>query len=234
MTSCGGMFSVIVRRSTFTIWSTNGISKTRPGPFGWREQPAEAEDDAALVLARNLDRRDEEEDDEEDDDREDARRPRSRRQPTPRPSRRARDLPLQQRDVRARHELPAVCAVRLPELAVRRRPGPETAPRPLRRRSRAGLTDGGRRRTPRPFLSANTQNEPRTSVTATTIGTDVWYGAGALWNSITMPNPSATRPATVSAPCVTRARRSRAARRRAAISAIPPTSSGAPRSRTAR
>src|SRR5436190_19992508 len=34
MTSCGGMFSVIVRRSTLTIRSTIGISRNRPGPFG--------------------------------------------------------------------------------------------------------------------------------------------------------------------------------------------------------
>jgi hypothetical protein len=34
MTSCGGMFSVIVRRSTRTIRSTIGIRMNRPGPFG--------------------------------------------------------------------------------------------------------------------------------------------------------------------------------------------------------
>src|SRR6476620_5438734 len=34
MTSCGGMLSVIVRRSTLTIRSTIGISRNRPGPFG--------------------------------------------------------------------------------------------------------------------------------------------------------------------------------------------------------
>src|SRR5215218_3515079 len=34
MTSCGGMLSVIVRRSTFTIRSTIGISRNSPGPFG--------------------------------------------------------------------------------------------------------------------------------------------------------------------------------------------------------
>ena len=34
ITSCGGMFSVIVRRSTFTIRSTIGIRRKRPGPFG--------------------------------------------------------------------------------------------------------------------------------------------------------------------------------------------------------
>src|SRR5947199_6406466 len=34
ITSCGGMFSVIVRRSTFTIRSTTGMSRKRPGPFG--------------------------------------------------------------------------------------------------------------------------------------------------------------------------------------------------------
>src|SRR3954447_7210090 len=34
MTSCGGTFSVTVRRSTFTILSTTGMSRKRPGPFG--------------------------------------------------------------------------------------------------------------------------------------------------------------------------------------------------------
>src|SRR5690348_3865977 len=34
MTSCGGMASVIVRRSTLTSWSTIGIFQTRPGPRG--------------------------------------------------------------------------------------------------------------------------------------------------------------------------------------------------------
>src|SRR5579864_3145262 len=34
MTSCGGMFNVIVRRSTFTSWSTSGIFQTIPGPRG--------------------------------------------------------------------------------------------------------------------------------------------------------------------------------------------------------
>src|SRR5712692_4358695 len=34
MTSCGGMLSVTVRRSTLTIRSTIGIRMKRPGPFG--------------------------------------------------------------------------------------------------------------------------------------------------------------------------------------------------------
>src|SRR2546421_6906267 len=34
MTSCGGMFRVIVRRSTRTIRSTIGIRRKRPGPLG--------------------------------------------------------------------------------------------------------------------------------------------------------------------------------------------------------
>src|SRR5438552_1617895 len=34
MTSCGGTLSVIVRRSTFTSWSTIGIFQTSPGPRG--------------------------------------------------------------------------------------------------------------------------------------------------------------------------------------------------------
>jgi hypothetical protein len=34
MTSCGGIVSVIVRRSTFTIRSITGMRRKRPGPFG--------------------------------------------------------------------------------------------------------------------------------------------------------------------------------------------------------
>src|SRR5262245_46477643 len=34
MTSCGGTFSVIVRRSTLTIRSMIGIRRKTPGPFG--------------------------------------------------------------------------------------------------------------------------------------------------------------------------------------------------------
>src|SRR6478672_6308613 len=34
MTSCGGMFSVIVRRSTLTMRSTIGMRMKSPGPFG--------------------------------------------------------------------------------------------------------------------------------------------------------------------------------------------------------
>src|SRR6476660_9434007 len=34
ITSCGGIVRVIVRRSTFTIRSTTGISRNSPGPFG--------------------------------------------------------------------------------------------------------------------------------------------------------------------------------------------------------
>ena len=40
----------------------------RPGPFGSGEEPTEPEDDAALVLARDLDRREEEDDQEDGDD----------------------------------------------------------------------------------------------------------------------------------------------------------------------
>ena len=34
ITSCGGTFSVTVRRSTRTILSITGMSRKRPGPFG--------------------------------------------------------------------------------------------------------------------------------------------------------------------------------------------------------
>ena len=71
ITSCGGTFSVTVRRSTFTMRSTIGIRRKMPGPFGVRQEPPEAEDHAALVLAGDLDRReeDQQDDDEYGDDR---------------------------------------------------------------------------------------------------------------------------------------------------------------------
>jgi hypothetical protein len=62
------MSSVIVRRSTLTIRSTTGISRKSPGPFGSGKSAAEPEHDPALVLARDLDRRDQEENDEKEDD----------------------------------------------------------------------------------------------------------------------------------------------------------------------
>src|SRR6266566_4799146 len=40
MTSCGGMLSVIVRRSTLTRRSTIGIRKTTPGPLGSSRRPS--------------------------------------------------------------------------------------------------------------------------------------------------------------------------------------------------
>ena len=66
MTSCGGTFSVTVRRSTRTIWSTNGMQEDRA--LRGVEQAAEAEDRRALVLARDLDREEEEQDQDRDDD----------------------------------------------------------------------------------------------------------------------------------------------------------------------
>ena len=58
----------------------------------------------------------------------------------------------------------------------------------------------GWRRTATAFAIANAQNPPISAVTATTSGTDVWYGAGALWNSVTSPIAIATSPDSVSAP----------------------------------
>ena len=55
MTSCLATSMVTTRRSIFTMRSTIGIRKMRPGPFG-AEQFAEAEDDAALVFAQDADR----------------------------------------------------------------------------------------------------------------------------------------------------------------------------------
>ena len=41
------------------------------------------------------------------------------------------------------------------------------------------------------------------SVIATTSGTDVWYGDGAVWKSMIIPTARLIRPETVSAPWVT-------------------------------
>src|SRR6185437_6789464 len=47
---------------------------------------------------------------------------------------------------------------------------------------------------------AKAQKPPSTSVTLATSHTDVWYGAGALWKSVTNPTAIATSPDNVSAP----------------------------------
>ena len=52
MTSCGGIVSVTVRRSTRTIRSTTGTSSDEAGPADG-QQAAEPEDDRALVLAQD-------------------------------------------------------------------------------------------------------------------------------------------------------------------------------------
>ena len=70
ITSCGGMFSVIVRRSTLTIRSTIGIRMKSPGPFG-SGRGGRAGRRCPLVLPRHLDRTDREQQQQEDDDRED-------------------------------------------------------------------------------------------------------------------------------------------------------------------
>src|SRR5205809_7286463 len=70
ITSCGGMLSVIVRRSTLTIRSTIGIRMKRPGPFGaGSSRPSRKM--MPRSYSRDLDRRDQEEDQqagENDDD----------------------------------------------------------------------------------------------------------------------------------------------------------------------
>ena len=140
MTSCGGMFSVIVRRSTFTIRSTIGIRRKRPGPFGSGEQPAEPEDDPALVLARDLDRRDQEEDDEEDDDGEGDESGGHRAEPIPHRQLETVDAPrrARARPARARRRRRGARA----RARRRRRPGPACArPPPRRRRGAAPTVD---------------------------------------------------------------------------------------------
>ena len=56
MTSCGGTSMTIVRRLTRTILSIGAKTRITPGPLRLRQQLAEPEDDAALVLGQDLDR----------------------------------------------------------------------------------------------------------------------------------------------------------------------------------
>src|SRR5581483_2576891 len=67
ITSCRGICSVIVCRSTLTIRWRVGLRTKSHRPLG----SAEPEDDAALVLAGHLERADQEEDEQEEDDTED-------------------------------------------------------------------------------------------------------------------------------------------------------------------
>ncbi len=106
-------------------------------------------------------------------------------------------------DVGAGHECLAVAPVRLPELAVDPDLSSGASTIPSAPTTRAVVTRTGLRRTCTAFAIAKAQKAPIATVIATTSGTDVWYGAGALWNSMIIPIESAMRPATVSAPCVT-------------------------------
>ncbi len=80
ITSCGGMFSVTVRRSTLTMRSTKRDQEDQPRAL-LGDQPAEPEDHAALVLAQDpnrgadRDQREERQDDKYPSD--------NRHQPTP-------------------------------------------------------------------------------------------------------------------------------------------------------
>ena len=68
MTSCGGMFSVIVRRSTFTIRSTIGIRMNRPGPFGGSSSRPRRKTTPRSYSRATLTADDQEEQEQEDDD----------------------------------------------------------------------------------------------------------------------------------------------------------------------
>ena len=195
ITSCGGMFSVIVRRSTFTIRSTIGNEQEEARALRLRQQPAEPEDDAALVLARDLDRRDQEQDDEEEDDDERDEDGGHRREPT----RTVSSRPVDRLD-------PNVLAG--DELARRRRGAPARA-RPRRstwpgvRTTAVGADDAVRpdRRRPPPHLhrlrrARTPRRAPSAIVIERTSGTEVWYGAGALWKSISIPTARLIRPVT--------------------------------------
>ena len=76
ITSCGGTSMATVRRLTFTILSTNGTSRTRPGPLpspGLKIAlaPAEPEDRRARSYSRRIFTDDDEDEEPEDQDRHD-------------------------------------------------------------------------------------------------------------------------------------------------------------------
>ena len=81
ITSCGGMLSVIVRRSTRTIRSTIGIRKIRPGPLGSATRRPSRKTMPRSYSRSTFDGRDHVQHEEEDDDREDDQERRSRLDP---------------------------------------------------------------------------------------------------------------------------------------------------------
>ena len=230
ITSCGGMFSVIVRRSTLTIRSTIGISRKRPGPFGAGSSRPSRKTmprsySRATLIALSAKMHDEEDDDREDD------------------GRGGHDSILCTSRVRPSSASTWTCSPGRDRVAARR--PPELAAHEARNRRGArplpcptiscGPTRTGLRRTATAFAIANAQKPPSSAVTVTTSGTDVWYGAGALWKSVIRPTAIATSPD----------ERQRAVRRdvrvddeqrrrRAARGSGRPTRAAGPRSRRAR
>ena len=55
MMSCGGTSSTTVRSDTLTMRSIGHSTRTRPGPFGLSQNPAETEHDGPLVLGQDVD-----------------------------------------------------------------------------------------------------------------------------------------------------------------------------------
>src|SRR2546421_1576620 len=169
--------------------------------FRRREQPAEPEDDAPFVLARDLDRREEEQDDQEQQDRDDDQRGVHADDPTPS----GRTVSTSPSSDSTRTRSPGRSR---PPSGVRAcQSSPFTNTSPSRRTSptapaiASGLTSTGLWRTDHALLTANAQIPPSTTAIVITSGFDVWYGVGAFWNSMIAPTARQIRPATVKAPC---------------------------------
>src|SRR5581483_9451112 len=140
----------------------------QPRPLRLREQPAEPEDDSALVLAQHLDRRDRVQHEEEDDDDEDDERCghgvilcTSRVKPF-------------RASTETRSPVRSGSAERARQSSPRTNTWPSSRTTPSRPTICSGPTVTGIRRAARDLPIAIAQKPPSTAVTLTTSETDVW------------------------------------------------------------
>ncbi len=180
ITSCGGMFSVIVRRSTLDHPVDDRDQDEEARALRLGQQAAEPEDDPALVLARHLDRRDQRT--------AGAGRRRSAKmieggshgsQPSSLGAHGQREA-VQGLDLRpARPRASAAVGLGVPELAVDEHE-PAVAHDPLHADDL--LRPDLRRPAPHAiaFEIANAQSAPSRTVIVITSGSEVWYGAGSV------------------------------------------------------
>ncbi len=216
---------MIVRRSTLTIRSTIGISKKRPGPFGsGKSRPSRKTMPRSYSRATLIAAIEEEHDQEEDDDAGRSRR-QSRVDPTPVSGCQSGCTRRRQPLERVDHDALARARAARPRLPARARRA--------RARARPRCTtpcmpddllraDADRRAVARrpPCRSRSPSRRRGATVSVTTSGIEVWYGAGAFGKSVGEAEPHRDEPAERQhAVGRRRGRRARAARPRRARAA---------------